>query len=273
MLKARVVTALILLAVFLAALLLLPDYGWAAFAAVVVGAAGWEWGGFMKSAVTPRALYAAATALAAFGLGMAIEPGRPGMAAGLYVAAGLLWVLAVPLWLARKWPLPADVRGWAVGWLVLLPACLGLVQLREFSPWFLLAAMALVWAADIAAYFTGRTLGRRKLAPAISPGKTWEGAVGAGIGVMIYGFAVAAAAGKLAERSVFALVAFALALLALTAVSIIGDLFESLMKRQAGLKDSGDLLPGHGGILDRIDSLTSTLPWMGLAVALREWWW
>ena len=119
--------------------------------------------------------------------------------------------------------------------------------------------------ADIAAYFTGRAFGRRKLAPSISPGKSWEGAYGAVVGVAVYGLACLSYIGyPLGEpgRLVLALVG----LVAFTAVSIIGDLFESMVKRQAGVKDSGTLLPGHGGILDRIDSLTSTLPLAALVV-------
>ena len=128
-----------------------------------------------------------------------------------------------------------------------------------------LGVMAAVWVADIAAYFTGRAFGRRKLAPSISPGKSWEGAYGAVAGVCAYGLACLSYIGyPVAEpgKLVLALVG----LVAFTAVSIIGDLFESLVKRQAGVKDSGTLLPGHGGILDRIDSLTSTLPLAALVV-------
>ena len=121
--------------------------------------------------------------------------------------------------------------------------------------------MAVVWVADIAAYFTGRAFGRRKLAPSISPGKTWEGAAGAAVAVLAFGFGILAMLGAELQGGVAAI---AVVLLAWTAVSIVGDLFESLLKRQAGLKDSGNILPGHGGILDRIDSLTSTLPMVAL---------
>lgn len=144
---------------------------------------------------------------------------------------------------------------------MLLPTWLALVQLRAVHPGVLLAVMALVWMADIAAYFAGRKFGRNKLAPSISPGKTQEGALGAFIGVMLYGLVI----GHFLLAGKVPLTAWMLALVLATAVSIIGDLFESLLKRKAGIKDSSNILPGHGGVLDRIDSLTSTLPLAALA--------
>jgi phosphatidate cytidylyltransferase len=133
--------------------------------------------------------------------------------------------------------------------------------LKQAGGLALIAIMATVWLADIAAYFSGRAFGRHKLAPSISPGKTWEGALGGGLAVVVYGFVLApklpvALAGNLALLFVV--------LVLLTVISVIGDLFESLLKRQAGLKDSSSILPGHGGVLDRIDSLTSTLPLVAL---------
>jgi phosphatidate cytidylyltransferase len=128
-----------------------------------------------------------------------------------------------------------------------------------------LAVMALVWVADIAAFFSGRAFGRHKLAPSISPGKTWEGVAGAMAGVLVYGFAVAPTLPAVQNLDRLVLVG---CLLLLTALSIVGDLFESLAKRQAGVKDSSQLLPGHGGILDRIDSQLSTLPLVALGIHL-----
>jgi phosphatidate cytidylyltransferase len=125
-----------------------------------------------------------------------------------------------------------------------------------------------VWIADIGAYFAGRAFGRHKLAPQISPGKTWEGALGATLALVSYGLLVLDFRGLLAGFGAGAMLWLVLGLVALTAVSICGDLFESLLKRQAGVKDSGQLLPGHGGVLDRIDSLTSTLPWVGIVFLL-----
>ena len=150
-----------------------------------------------------------------------------------------------------------------VGWIVLLPTCLALYQLRVISPWLLLGFMATIWISDTAAYFTGRSLGKRKLAPTISPNKTWEGVAGALIAVTVY--ALAWTIWQPNPTFAFALIPI---LLIMALLGIIGDLYESLVKRQAGVKDSGTLLPGHGGILDRIDALTSALPFAILTTIL-----
>jgi phosphatidate cytidylyltransferase len=137
------------------------------------------------------------------------------------------------------------------------------VQLQSRSPGLLLALMAIVWVADTAAYFAGRRFGKRKLAPSISPGKTWEGVYGALIAVALYALALlpfAARAGYSGALLPAAATAWVVLVLLLAAVSIVGDLFESQLKRQRGVKDSGKLLPGHGGILDRIDALVAALP-------------
>jgi len=181
----------------------------------------------------------------------------------VYAVSALFWLLCVPFWLRARWAMPGAGAASIVGLVLLLPPSLAMAHLRLLSPWLLLGVMAAVWVADIAAYFTGRAFGRRKLAPSISPGKSWEGAYGAAVGVVIYGFICFSYVGH-AMADVGSVVFAAAALVAFTAVSIMGDLFESMLKRQAGVKDSGTLLPGHGGILDRIDSLTSTLPLAGL---------
>jgi phosphatidate cytidylyltransferase len=170
------------------------------------------------------------------------------------------WILAVPLWFRFKWTLAGnDFFGYLLGALVILPTWAAMVALHAVSTWLMLAAMALVWVADVSAYFAGRTFGRHKLAPTISPGKTWEGVAGAVVGVLIYGGSVFTFT-PLAGSLPLATPLLVLLLMLLTAVSVMGDLFESLLKRQAGIKDSSNLLPGHGGVLDRIDALTSTLP-------------
>ncbi|NTV09637.1 MAG: phosphatidate cytidylyltransferase [Zoogloea sp.] len=273
MLKVRVLTALALLAGLLAALFLLPAAGWLVFAALIGTAAAWEWGGLVGFSTTLRAVYSALIggACLACGLAAGLDQAHGAMASqgliALFGASVLFWLACVPFWLARRWHLGNPAAAALVGLLVLLPPSLAIAQLRLFGPWVLLGVLAAVWVADISAYFTGRAFGRRKLAPNISPGKSWEGAFGAGVGVVIYGLIVVAALSGPGYLDLPHLGGWTLALVILTCVSIIGDLFESLLKRQAGVKDSGKLLPGHGGILDRIDSLTSTLPLAGLAAS------
>lgn len=275
MLKTRVVTALALLAGFLAMLFLLPFFGWLAFSSLVAGAGAWEWGGLLKLTAVRRKIYAGTASLVCALLGWSIFDIGSGhlraapLLIGLFTLAGLFWLLAVPAWLNLKWPIAAGPAGLLAGWVVLIPACLALMQLRVANPFLLLAAMAFVWLADIAAYFSGRAFGKHKLAPLISPGKTWEGVAGAGLALAIYSLIVAGIAGLMPSTTAAVLAMLAL-LECLLGVSILGDLFESLAKRQAGVKDSGSILPGHGGVLDRIDSLTSTLPLCGLALLAWE---
>ncbi|WP_371322714.1 phosphatidate cytidylyltransferase [Dechloromonas sp. ZY10] len=267
MLKARVITALALLALLLPSLFFLPQAGWALLMAAVVGVAAWEWGALLGWQSSARrglgvgfAVFCAVVALfdpAALGVGQ-FTPAMNWVWLA-YGASAVLWGVVVPLWLRRKWRV-TGVPGLLVGAVLLFPTWLAMVQLRALGPGVLLAVLAVVWMADIAAYFSGRAFGRRKLAPNISPGKTWEGAFGAVLGVLAYGFAVPALAGvELLPAWLWAPL-----LLLTTVVSIIGDLFESMLKRQAGIKDSSNILPGHGGVLDRVDSLTSTLPFAAL---------
>jgi len=166
--------------------------------------------------------------------------------------ATTFWMVAAPVWLARGVAARNRVALIVAGVIVLVPAGYALAMLQ---PRQVLAALILVWIADTAAYFVGRKWGRRKLAPSISPGKTWEGAWG--------GLAAAVAYAIICGTFLLGTVgwlALAVAAALLTAISIVGDLFESAAKRQAGVKDSGTLLPGHGGIMDRIDSATAVLP-------------
>ncbi|MDT3671206.1 MAG: phosphatidate cytidylyltransferase [Aromatoleum sp.] len=269
MLKTRVLTALALAAGLLAAMFLLPPLGWLVFAALICGGAAWEWGGLAQFSSGQRAVFAvlmvAACVIVGARSGLASEfTVGPAGIWPLYVTSALFWLVVVPFWLVRKWRLSSVAAAVVVGLIVLLPPALALAHLRLVDPWVLLAAMGAIFVSDIAAYFTGRAFGRRKLAPSISPGKTWEGAGGAVAGVVLFGLAVIIASTPSA-RAAGPIALLVPLLAAFTAVGIFGDLFESLLKRQAGLKDSGTILPGHGGILDRIDSLTSTLPLAGLA--------
>lgn len=263
MLRARVITALILVSAFGFALFGFPALGWMLLMSLVAGLAGWEWGGLAGYSMAGRVGYGALTSMLCMGISM-LPAGRSEVLMGMYVLAVAFWLLAVPFMLYRK-PQPGKAFP-LVGWLVLLPAFSAAIQLRAVSPWLLLGLMAAVWVADIAAYFTGRAFGRRKLAPGISPGKSWEGVWGAVAGVLVFAIAILMVRG--AANVPGSVLLWVPLVLLYTAVSIEGDLFESLLKRQAGIKDSSQLLPGHGGILDRVDSLTSTLPLAGLLYSL-----
>ncbi len=272
MLRDRVVTAAALAAGFLAALFWLPPTGWLALIGVVLALAAWEWAGFARCARTARFAYAAATVaalvVAAYELNLATGAAGTLALTPVYALAVGFWIVGAPLWLARRPARPSPALVLGTGWLVLLPAFLALLHLRNLDPRSLVLFLAIVWIADIAAYFAGRRFGRHKLAPQVSPGKTWEGLAAALLATGVYALAwiaFARGASPAVVRDVPWSAAWMLALVqALTALSVIGDLFESAMKRQAGLKDSGGLLPGHGGVLDRIDALTPVLP----AVAL-----
>lgn len=274
MLLTRAVTAVVLLAVLVAALFFASPTVWALFVLVIALLACWEWSRLCGLTIRGQAAYQLLSgalggvlwllylqdAGAAFGVA----------ASAAFVLATIFWLTAAPLWLAKK-ARPAPLACAVSGWLVVWPTWFAFVALRDASPWLLLAVAALVWVADIAAYFAGRTFGRHKLAPAVSPGKTWEGVAGGLAGVALYGVVLwwlssthPNALSKLFDTPLAIVVIGAM--LVLAGLSVIGDLLESWMKRGAGLKDSSALLPGHGGVLDRIDALTSTLPVAALAI-------
>jgi phosphatidate cytidylyltransferase len=269
----RVTTAVILVPLVLAALFLLPPLGWAVVTLVVVLLAAHEWAKLVGY-VEGRWLLFVGGALV-LGLALLFVPafrfgrGWPdGVVYACCGAAALFWLAVAPRWLARGWATPPLWRMAAIGWVVLIGAWVALVELQARSPWLVLAAMACIWIADTAAYFSGRRFGRRKLAPAISPGKTWEGVWGALVAVAAYALLLipfADDARYSGSRSALALAAYVAFALLLAAVSVIGDLYESLLKRHAGVKDSGTLLPGHGGALDRIDALLAAMPFAALA--------
>jgi phosphatidate cytidylyltransferase len=253
-LAARIGTAAVLIAVLLAGLFLLPRLGVAALMALIVAIAGFEWARLCGLGVAEARLYAAAIVIGLAVL-ISVQFWTPAFA-----AAGAFWIVAAPAWL--WFGVKAQQRNALIplGFLVLVPPALAMVALE---PGDALLALAVAWIADTAAYFAGRRWGRRKLAPSISPGKTWEGAAGGLIGAAAYAMILSILfAGMQGTRMAAFLGAAAL----LVAVSIIGDLFESAVKRQAGVKDSGAILPGHGGMLDRIDSATAVLPVAALLV-------
>jgi len=273
MLATRILTAAVLIPLVLAALFLLPPTGWAITALVVIVAASYEWAGLAGLTQRRAVAFVAVTALTGLALlfGAGFERGWPDPIAIIGCAtATAFWLFVAPAWLARRSP-PSSRLPLAIGgWIVLIGAWIALVQLEVRSPWLVLAAMAIVWIADTAAYFAGRAFGKRKLAPQISPGKTWEGVYGGLAAVALYALALsplASRAGYGGVVSIAAIVAFVACALALAALSVVGDLTESLLKRHAGVKDSGKLLPGHGGVLDRIDALLAAMP----PAALLAW--
>ncbi|OIR03198.1 phosphatidate cytidylyltransferase [mine drainage metagenome] len=272
MLKQRVITAIILFALFLAALFGLPTAGWQALILVVMWQGAVEWARLSGLNGRAATAYWALTLVLMAGmlwLDNSVAPERQNLLhLTWYAMAVLLWVLVVPAWLMLGWrPRNPWLMG-LVGLIVLVPTGLAMLDLRAFSPWILLFAMTVVMMADISAYFTGKRFGKNKLAPSISPGKTWEGVLGAMVGVTLYVIIVGWASGLYKHHALFP--GIVVAGWWWVALAVIGDLFESAVKRQAGVKDSGALLPGHGGLLDRIDALTSTLPFAGIALILQR---
>ena len=267
MLGTRILTAVVLISVVLAALFLLAPVGWGTVALIVVGIAASEWAHLAGYRKAGRVLFIAVTLAIGIALLVTLAAGDEARWTAVMLAscgaATVFWVFVAPPWLAFHWKPESAVGMAIVGWIALTGAWVALVALQARSPWLVLAAMAIVWIADSAAYFTGRAFGRHKLAPRVSPGKTWEGVYGALVAVAIYALALvplAEAAGRSGGLNSWAIVVWVVCALALVALSIEGDLFESLLKRNADVKDSGHLLPGHGGVLDRIDALLAAMP-------------
>src|SRR6185312_6369131 len=281
MLRQRIITALILLAILLPALFYPSSQPFCAITLVLTAAGAWEWGRLNGCGSVAAALLGLVCVLLCVGvwalglLSMALP--------WLWRCVGLAWVL-LGAWLLRAgvagWPrVPRPVRligGLAAVWL----AWLAMAQARVIGINFLLSILLLVWVADIFAYFAGHAFGTRftkaRLAPMISPGKSWEGVWGGMAGVILLAGAwvwgdaawqvrVASFYSRLADRGWWLLL---IAVLFMAAMSVVGDLVESLIKRSAGVKDSSGLLPGHGGVLDRVDALLPTLP---LAMMLISW--
>jgi phosphatidate cytidylyltransferase len=257
----RILTAVVLGAVALATLLWLPKWVSVAGITALALAGAWEWSAFL---LLPGPFWRVAYVLLVGGLMWAAWrlSATPGGCA-LVLSVAVLWWLTALLWIVFA---PRRVAPWsaaAAGVLALVPSWLALVRLLgspQGAQWVLFALM-LVWVADIGAFFCGRRYGRRRLAPEVSPGKTWEGVIG-GIAVS----ALVAIAGSVWFH--VSLAAFVPLCLAAVGFSIVGDLTESLLKRFAGMKDSGSVFPGHGGVMDRIDSLTGAAPVLLLGLTL-----
>lgn len=260
----RVMTAGLLLAVFVPALFWAPPGVWSVLMSAGVAVAAYEWARLSRFPGAVSVLYTVLMGVIALGLPYLPAGYTSALQYGLLAMAALFWILIAPLWLSLRWRGQAFFIRAAVGFVVLLSTWAALLYLRERGPWVLLAVMAVVWVADTAAFFAGRRFGQHKLAPLISPGKTREGVVGAMLALILYASAVSAAVVGL--RIVGALVLT----MALLYFAVLGDLFESWIKRVADMKDSGTLLPGHGGVLDRIDALTAALPIAAGVLLLAE---
>jgi phosphatidate cytidylyltransferase len=261
MLKMRIITAIVALAALGTVLFVVP----APIAELIIGvlilAGAWEWSGFLSlPSAASRSTYVViigALLIASYALLPTVSV--------FVLQIGFLWWFTAFIWaLFFPTPIPQSVR-WVTGALVLVPLFVALILLYRIGPGILLFALLIVWAADAGAYFAGKQFGRVKLAPSISPGKTWEGVIGGLLVVALLAVGAAYWSGK----SLTVLLPFCLAVAAL---SVVGDLTVSMFKRTAGLKDSGTLFPGHGGVLDRIDSVAAAAPlfalglgWLGLA--------
>lgn len=252
MLRQRIITALLMAPVALFVILWLPHEVTAVVFALLVLAGAWEWSAFpVFTHRYARWLYVVfvMTCIAMLWFGGA---GRPQTLDAVLLAACAWWVAAL-VWTVF---FPSHVSRWSAavaGVLVLVPAWAALVTLHNLAPRLVLFLILLVVAADVGAYFGGRQFGRHKLAPRVSPGKTWEGVAGG----MVAAALMAVIGGYWFNVQP---VVFALLCTVVVAASVVGDLTESLFKRHAGLKDSGSLLPGHGGVLDRVDSVTAAAP-------------
>jgi len=272
LLKQRVITALFMVLAFLGVLFLTPWYVFAVVLAVVFSIGAWEWSNLagLRSNISRFTFVVVLIAVTALlGVWSRWFVSEAAVQSILYVAC-IWWALAF-LWVQS---FPASAVLWSakvirllMGALVLIPAWAGAVFLRnqDSGAQLVLLCMLVVASADIGAYFSGRQFGKRKLAPAVSPGKSWEGVAGG----MLLSLAVALGFNAFYGSSGWQLV-LAIVLPA-AMMSVVGDLLESMLKRVRGIKDSGDILPGHGGVLDRIDGVTAAVPFFSLSVLMLNW--
>jgi phosphatidate cytidylyltransferase len=256
MLKTRVITAIILAIGFLLALFLASKTVWTflTFVATLIGI--WEWSKLIKLHRHQMYIYLAIAAFTGLALILTADTDlalyHDEFIFTLLTISTLFWVVVAPVWLISRRQIAFKFAMSILGLILLFATWVALMGLQNISPWLLLGVLATVWLADSAAYFAGKRFGRHKLAPEISPGKTWEGVAGAMLVATLYGLLLCY------YKNISHWIIVGLWLMVI--LSVMGDLFESLLKRQAGVKDSSHLLPGHGGVLDRIDGLIPTLP-------------
>jgi len=271
-LKLRVYTAVALVLPFLGILFFGSWLYFAVMAGLVVSLAAWEWAGLAGvKQVLARLFYTLVIALSGILMGWFLYlASNHQYLLSLFTSAAIWWAVAL-LWV-QGYPSSAVIWGSVpvrllMGWFVLVPAWLALLYLRAepSGGWLVLMVVATVAAADIGAYFTGKAFGRTKLAKSVSPGKTWEGVVGGLFFALVLG---AIANVLIIQGSWIGLIAI---IVPTAFVSVLGDLLESMVKRHQGVKDSGTLLPGHGGFMDRIDGLVAAAPIFALAVLATQW--
>ncbi len=252
--KQRVITAVIALLALMLVLFAVPGTVAHAVFFVAMMAGAWEWSAFLElSGNTGRIVF-----LLAIGVALAVVTFLAVDVELILKASMVWWCIALVWTFAFPTPIPGIVR-WIVGALVLVPLYLALIVLYDADPTILLFALLIVWVADSGAFFAGKMMGRVKLAPKISPGKTWEGVIGGLVAVVLLTLLWS----LWVETDLAVFVPFCLAVACL---SVVGDLTVSMFKRTAGLKDSGSLFPGHGGVLDRIDSVAAAAPLFALGI-------
>lgn len=258
MLKLRLYTALILIPVIVASIFFLPPLTFVSLAVITMLLAGWEWAQLAGLHNTYKkilflVLLSAALVISIYSI-------------YIIIIIGILWWLFALILLflypkgASWWSHGHYIRA-IMGFLVLIPCWIGLIILQGFSPMLLMFSFILIWSVDSAAYFVGKRWGKHKLAPSISPGKTYEGLLAGlltAVVISVLGFWILEIP---SERWILFLI---ICLVGGGLITVLGDLFESMLKRQSNIKDSGSLLPGHGGLLDRIDSMTTAIPFFAL---------
>ena len=267
MLKQRIITALILAPIVIGGIFFLPPLGFSIFVALVLTVGAWEWANLAGFSTKYRYVYAVAVSLA---MGIAlILPEMPVLITGaLWWCLALVLVIQYPnlkaLWSSK---IPVSL----IGLVCIIPAYISMVVLKQFpdSSFLILLLFFLTWGADIGAYFAGRAFGRHKLAVNVSPGKSWEGFFGGLVFATMIATGMIMWIGKPVLFSAEGLI-FLIGCMFVVMVSVLGDLSESMFKRNRGVKDSSQLLPGHGGVLDRLDSLLSASPLFALMIVLIE---
>ena len=268
MLKTRILTALVIAPVAIAGVFFLPEVGFAIFVALIMAVGAWEWALLAGFVGIQRILYAVFVT--------ALLPAAYFIPSSLILTLGALWwlvafvlVLGYPN-LVRVWT-PRITRS-VIGLFVLIPAwqAMLLLKIHPDSNYLILLLFFLIWGADIGAYFSGKAFGKRKLAPDVSPGKSWAGFFGGLVTALVIAIAMSLIIQNPDILSIDG-VMFLAACIVVAMVSVLGDLSISMFKRNAGVKDSSNLLPGHGGFLDRIDSLLSAGPVFAMFILFHGW--